>query len=75
MHSNEDTQETSLRDLFFLIFRQKKKILCFFFAVVTLVTAGTFLMPEVYRSEAKLMIRLGREKRDAGSNGNYRQSC
>ena len=53
--------ERSLRDLYYVLFRHRRKTLLFFAAVVVTVTAGTFLVPETYRSEAKLLVRLGRE--------------
>lgn len=53
--------ERSLRDLYYVLFRHRRKTLLFFAAVVVTVTAGTFLTPETYRSEAKLLVRLGRE--------------
>lgn len=53
--------EQSIRDIYFVIFRQKWKIIAFFLAVVTVVTVGTFISPPIYQSEAKLLIRVGRE--------------
>ena len=53
--------ERSLRDLYYVLFRHRRKTLIFFAAVVVTVAVGTFLMPETYRSEAKLLVRLGRE--------------
>jgi capsular exopolysaccharide synthesis family protein len=56
-----ETYETSLRDLYFAIFRHKIRILLFFCAVMITVTLGTLLSSEVYQSDAKLMVLLGRE--------------
>jgi len=53
--------ERSLRDFYAIIFRHKWKVILFFFAVVATVAAGTFLAAEVYKAEAKLLVRLGRE--------------
>lgn len=53
--------QNSLRDLLYVIFRHKLKILVIFFGTFTLFAAYTFIAEEVYRSEAKLLIRLGRE--------------
>ena len=53
--------ERSLRDLYYVLFRHRRKIFLFFAAVVVTVTVGTFMSPEIYRSEAKLLVRLGRE--------------
>ena len=53
--------EKSIRDIYYVLFRHKWKIVLFFFAVVITVTVVTFLTPEIYRSDAKLLVRLGRE--------------
>lgn len=52
---------TSLRDIYYVLFRHKWKIILFFFAVIITVTVGTFLSAEIYRSKAMLLVRLGRE--------------
>ncbi len=57
----ERIHETSLRDLYYVLFRHKWKIILFFFAVIIAVTVGTFLCAEIYRSKAMLLVRLGRE--------------
>jgi len=59
--SDETSHEQSLRDLFYIIFRHKGKMLVWFLTVMVVVTTVTFLMPETYRSTAKLLLRLGRE--------------
>jgi uncharacterized protein involved in exopolysaccharide biosynthesis len=53
--------EQSIRDIYFVLFRHKWKIIVFFLAVVTVVTLGTLIAPSIYQSEAKLLIRVGRE--------------
>jgi uncharacterized protein involved in exopolysaccharide biosynthesis len=53
--------ESSLRDILNVLFRHKKKIVLFFIVVVALITAVTYLAQEVYQSEAKLLVRVGRE--------------
>jgi uncharacterized protein involved in exopolysaccharide biosynthesis/Mrp family chromosome partitioning ATPase len=58
---DETQHEQSLRDLFYIVFRHKGKMLVWFLVVMGGVTAFTFLMPETYRSTAKLLLRLGRE--------------
>jgi uncharacterized protein involved in exopolysaccharide biosynthesis/Mrp family chromosome partitioning ATPase len=58
---DETPREQSLRDLFYVVFRHKGKMLAWFLAVMAGVTAFTFLVPETYRSTAKLLLRLGRE--------------
>jgi uncharacterized protein involved in exopolysaccharide biosynthesis len=51
----------TLRDFFYVLFRHKWKIILFSLVVITTITAATLLSKEIYRSEAKLMVRLGRE--------------
>jgi uncharacterized protein involved in exopolysaccharide biosynthesis len=58
---SQDFPETSLRDLYAVLFRHKTRILLFFCIVMVTVTLGTFLASEVYESDAKLLVRLGRE--------------
>jgi uncharacterized protein involved in exopolysaccharide biosynthesis len=53
--------ERSLRDFLYILFRHKWKVILFFLAVMITVTLGTFLVAEIYRAEAKLMVRIGRE--------------
>src|SRR3990172_6894365 len=59
--NDERFPERSLRDVYYIIFRQKRKVLLFFLAVFITVAVGTFLAPSIYRSEAKLLVRIGRE--------------
>jgi uncharacterized protein involved in exopolysaccharide biosynthesis len=54
-------EDFSLRDFFTVFFRHKWKIILFFLVVIATITAATLLSQEIYRSEAKLMVRLGRE--------------
>ena len=58
---NQDFPETSLLDLFTVLFRHKKRILFFFYVVMIMVVFYTFSLSDVYESKAKLMVRLGRE--------------
>jgi len=51
----------TLRDVLFILFRQEKRILLFFVTVVVAVILATVLAPSVYQSEAKVLIRLGKE--------------
>lgn len=57
----EKPRETSLRDILYVFFRHKWKMVSFFFAVILVVTTVTFVCAKVYRSEAKLLMRLGHE--------------
>jgi uncharacterized protein involved in exopolysaccharide biosynthesis len=56
-HENEN----SLRDILTILFRHQTKMVLFFISVVTIVTITTFLLPEIYQSDARLLIKLGRE--------------
>ena len=56
-----EVMQTSVRDVVSVLFRHKWTISGFFVAVVASVTLYTFVAPEVFESEAKLLIRMGRE--------------
>jgi len=51
--------ESSLRDLVFVLFRHKRKIAAFAGVATAATLLFTFLSPPAYRSEAKLLVRLG----------------
>ena len=55
------TPQGSLRDLYYVLFRHKWKMILFFLAVTVTVFVRTYCSPEVYRSEAMLLVQLGRE--------------
>lgn len=59
--NEEGIPEKTLRDFYHVLFRHKFKAILFFIAVMVTVTLGTFLASEIYRSDAKLLVRLGRE--------------
>ncbi len=59
--NGEKFPETSLRDVFYFLFRHKWKAILFFLAVMVTVTIGTIIAPWIYQSEAKLLVRMGRE--------------
>lgn len=61
VQGEERPRETSLRDLYYIFFRHKWKLILFFLAVVACVAVLTFCRAEIYRSQASLMVRLGRE--------------
>lgn len=52
----EQTQPASLRNVMTVLFKRKRIILTFFITVVVVVTAGSFLMPQIYQSESKLLV-------------------
>ncbi len=51
----------SLRDFVYVLFRHKWKVLIVFLAVAFSVTLVTFILPEIFLAEAKLLVRVGRE--------------
>ena len=55
------TPQSSLRNLYYVLFRHKWKMILFFLTIMVIVVVGTLYSPEIYRSEAKLLVRLGRE--------------
>ncbi|MEA3225314.1 MAG: Wzz/FepE/Etk N-terminal domain-containing protein, partial [Planctomycetota bacterium] len=62
MASTEETiPQGSLRDLYYVLFRYKWRIIVFFLVVILITAVGVVLTPNVYLSEAKLLVRLGRE--------------
>jgi len=54
-------RQTSLRDLYYIFFRHKWKLILVFLAVVVIVAVFTFSAADIYRSEAKLLVLIGRE--------------
>jgi uncharacterized protein involved in exopolysaccharide biosynthesis len=54
-------REGSLRELCSPIFRHKGKALALFVLLAGLVIVSTFLAPPIYQSEAKLLVKPGRE--------------
>ncbi len=58
---NEKSYVSSIRDLLSTAFRQKRKILVFFWAVTLTVAVTTFLSDRIYESQADLLMRAGRE--------------
>ena len=53
--------EKNLRDIYYVVFRHKWKVVRFFIAVVALVAIVSVLSPKIYRSEGELLIKIGRE--------------
>lgn len=51
----------SLRDIYRIIFRHKRKVLAVFASIMASVVALAWLTPREYRSETELFVRLGRE--------------
>ncbi len=61
MFIGSEIMQTSVRDVVYVVFRHKWKIAFVFLLVLVGVTAYSYLWPAKYRSDAKLLIRLGRE--------------
>jgi Uncharacterized protein involved in exopolysaccharide biosynthesis len=57
----EGFPEKNLRDIYYVVFRHKLKVVWFFIAVVALVAIFSLLSPKIYRSEGELLIKIGRE--------------
>ncbi len=55
------TRQWSIRDVFYVLFRHLRIGILFFALVMVAVIAVLLSMHEVYQSEAKLLVRLGRE--------------
>ncbi|NQU42015.1 hypothetical protein HQ520_01930 [bacterium] len=53
-------QESSLRDLVFVIFRHKWLIAIFFVVVVGVALVYAATAPSIYESEASLLVKIGR---------------
>jgi uncharacterized protein involved in exopolysaccharide biosynthesis len=53
--------EITLRDAYRTVFRHRRKMAAWFFTAVVTATLVTFFGPQAYRSESKLLVRLGRE--------------
>ena len=59
---SQDTPfKKGLKDFFHVIFRHREKVILFFISVVVLVALVTFLSPKIYRSEAEILIKIGKE--------------
>lgn len=52
--------ETSLRDILNTVFRHKWKIILITLIIAAGVTAYTYAIPEMYESEAKVLVKVGR---------------
>lgn len=50
----------TMRDVYHVLFRHQANVLLFFGSVILAVLVGSFLAPRIYKSEAELLIRLGR---------------
>ena len=57
----EGFPEKNLRDIYYVVFRHKWKAIWFFVTVVVAVALISILSPKIYRSEAELLLKIGRE--------------
>lgn len=61
MNSGSGILQRSARDVLYVAFRHKWTLVVCLVLVAGSITLVTYLVPDIYRSEAKLLIRLGRE--------------
>lgn len=60
----------TIRDFFTILFKYRKKVMVTSLTILITVGIGTFLLPKVYETEAKLFIRMGNETlRTDSANG------
>jgi uncharacterized protein involved in exopolysaccharide biosynthesis len=57
----EETQQGTLRDLLYVLFKHKSRILIIFFSIVVTVTVGSFIMDPTYEATSKILVKFGRE--------------
>ena len=60
-HLESDVNQSHVRDFYYIIFRHRKAALRFFVTIMAAATLFALFAAEIYRSEATLLIRLGRE--------------
>lgn len=56
-----ESVHSSLRDSLNILFKRKRTILFVFFATVSLVTVGTFLITPIYKAKAQVLVKMGRQ--------------
>jgi uncharacterized protein involved in exopolysaccharide biosynthesis/Mrp family chromosome partitioning ATPase len=61
IRNERPSKSVTLRDFVYVLFRHKWKTLFFFTSVMGLVVLATILSPAIYRSDAKLLLKVGRE--------------
>ncbi|MEG6551077.1 Wzz/FepE/Etk N-terminal domain-containing protein, partial [Desulfocurvibacter africanus] len=57
----ESRPGSSLREMLAVLFRRRKAALAFFLSVTFAVGLFTYFMPKTYRSDTKLLVKVGRE--------------
>lgn len=61
MNDYSDFVYSSLREILHVLFRHKGKIVAVFLLITAAVTAGVYVWPATYQSEAAMLMRIGRE--------------
>ena len=61
VQQREDEGQSTVRDIAFIIFKHKGKMLITFCATVLIVTVSSLLMTPVYRASSKILVKFGRE--------------
>ena len=56
-----ELRQSSLRDFLHVIFKRKFQILLFFVVTVCVVTVGTFITEPIYKANAHILVKMGRE--------------
>src|SRR4030042_6257648 len=59
--AEEKIPDKSLRDVYYILFRHKWKIILFFLFAVITATFYTLISPDIYQSQTKILVRVGRE--------------
>ena len=59
--NTENGAQGTLRDLLYVIFKHRAKMITIFLAVVITVTICSFLMPPVYEASSRILVKFGRE--------------
>jgi capsular exopolysaccharide synthesis family protein len=59
--AEETMPKGSLRDLYYVLFRHKWRIVLFFAIVMVATLVGVIFATDIYSSQARLLVRLGRE--------------
>lgn len=57
----QTSSDNPLRNFYNVVFRYKQKLLLFLLCVMIAVIIGTLFLPDVYQSDAKLLVQIGRE--------------
>ncbi|MFO7596311.1 MAG: GumC family protein [Desulfocurvibacter africanus] len=57
----ESRPGSSLREMLAVLFRRRKAVLAFFLSVTFAAGLFTYFMPKTYRSDTKLLVKVGRE--------------